>query len=141
MTANSGIRLRRILWTLALCATAPAVQAAGSIYKCEVGGVTTYADRPCSSQAEVHEVDIAAMNTYQTAAAGPTRATPARAKRAARQPTDPSLLKRQEMCARAARSLKEIANKMRSGYSAKEGERLRERQVKLRDQRRDSRCR
>ena len=34
-------------------ATADAV----SIYKCEVGGVPTFSDRPCSPQAELHELD------------------------------------------------------------------------------------
>ena len=48
--------------------------------------------------------------------------------------------KRAENCARYARSLKEIRSKMRAGYSAKEGERLRLRQEKLRDSQRSSRC-
>lgn len=141
MTASNGVRLDLLPLALMLICLGPRAQASGAIYRCVADGVTTYSDRPCSGQAELHELDLDAMNTYQapqvTAAA---RAPVSRAKRTARAEPDRNATRR-EMCARTARSLKEIANTMRSGYRAKEGERLRARQSKLRDQQREARCR
>jgi hypothetical protein len=118
-------------------ATADAV----SIYKCEIGGVLTFSDRPCSPQAELHELDDTAVNTYDAPPVAPSKSKPRSAARktiASRADTQPD--KRAEVCARVSRSMKEVRSKMRTGYSAKEGERLRERLAKLKVQGRESRC-
>jgi hypothetical protein len=44
-------------------------------------------------------------------------------------------------CERIRNSLKDIAARMRAGYDAKQGERLRERKTKLEQQRRAQKCR
>jgi Domain of unknown function (DUF4124) len=122
----------------AACATEPAARA---IYKCEIEGVTTFSDRPCGDGVEPHQVGPTATNTYEApavaASSRPKPKTHAR-KRAPRE--DRSEAKRAESCARHARSLKEIRSRMRAGYSAKEGERLRRRQDQLRESQRVQRC-
>jgi hypothetical protein len=122
-------------------ATADAV----SIYKCEIGGVLTFSDRPCSPQAELHELDDAAVNTYDAPPVAPspsasTSKPRAAAKKTASSRADAQPDKRAEVCARVGQSMKEVRSKMRTGYSAKEGERLRERLAKLKVQGREARC-
>jgi hypothetical protein len=119
----------------------PATADAVSIYKCEVGGVLTFSDRPCSPQAELHELDGTAVNTYDAPPVAPSKSKPRSAARktiSSRADAQPD--KRTEVCARVGRSMKEVRSKMRAGYSAKEGERLRERLAKLKAQGRESRC-
>jgi hypothetical protein len=113
-----------------------------SIYKCEVGGVLTFSDRPCSSEAELHELDETAVNTYEAPPVTPSTSKPSAAARKRTPPrhTDSQQDKRAETCTRVGRSMKEVRSKMRAGYSAKEGERLRERLAKLKDQQREYRC-
>ena len=62
----------------ALASAAPQTAAAAdrvatSIYKCELGGVTTFSDRPCGLDAKVHTPDPATLNTYEA----PPTAAPA----------------------------------------------------------------
>ncbi|HVF17310.1 MAG TPA: hypothetical protein VNA21_10370 [Steroidobacteraceae bacterium] len=112
-----------------------------SIYKCEVGGVLTFSDRPCSSEAELHELDETAVNTYDAPPVAPNTAeTKARARKTVTRQAETQPDKRAETCARVGRSMKEVRSKMRAGYSAKEGERLRERLAKLKGQQREYRC-
>jgi hypothetical protein len=127
---------------------------ATSIYKCELGGVLTFSDRPCGTDAV--PLDQSAMNTYEApqSASLPkqgikapasrrvaTRANPRDTRSGDSRRGDKSAeTKRVESCAKLARGLKEIRGKMRSGYSAKEGERLRIRQDKVRESQRLARC-
>jgi hypothetical protein len=131
----------RLSLALSIANVSPTL-AASAIYKCEQHGTMTFSDRPCGSDAQLHRLDSTVMNTY---AAPPStsshKRSPAKVVRRTPARKDESEEKRQESCAKAARSLKEVGSKMRSGYSAKEGERLRERQAKLRDQQRQARCR
>lgn len=119
-----------------------AEHAAPSIYKCEIEGVITFADRPCGGDAEPHRLGETVTNVYEAPPIAPSTSrsakAPAKKPRIAR--TDRSEAKRAESCARIAQGLKEIRSKMRSGYTAKEGERLRERQVTLRARQREARC-
>jgi hypothetical protein len=122
-----------------------AARAATSIYKCELAGVLTFSDRPCGTDAA--RLDQAAMNTYEAPqlASVPKQSIKAPAKKPVSVRDEPDKIqraeiKRAESCARFARNLKEIRAKMRSGYSAKEGERLRLRQDKVRDSQRAARC-
>lgn len=113
------------------------------IYRCETNGVPTFSDHPCGETAEVHESSAFAMNTY---AAPPTasKTTPrVRTRTRPRMPARPAVEPKTAAvaCERLERSLDEIRSKMRSGYSAAQGERLKERQAKLRAERRRTRCR
>jgi hypothetical protein len=127
-----------------ICA-AQAVSAADdtmtTIFKCKLDGVTTFSDRPCGEQPQSQVLDSAAINTYApppaSTSAMPQEAPSVRSK-ASR--NDLNEAKRKESCARYARGLKEIRSKLRSGYTAKEGERLRARSEKLKDSQRRDRC-
>jgi hypothetical protein len=114
------------------------------VYRCTVGGVTTYSDLPCSSEAVPYQPDTSRVSTYdpppvsQTAAsAPPPRASPARKRGAGRD----DRVRHAAVCGRLHNALREIAARMRSGYTAKQGEQLRERKAKLEQQRRGEKCR
>ena len=128
-----------------------------TIFKCKIDGVTTFSDRPCGQDAQPQTLDPAAINTYapRTQDRPPDRSPSGGAQERLknRNPGGASAgaalkgtrdaqgeAKRKESCARYARSLKEIRSKLRSGYTAKEGERLRMRAEKLRDSQRQGRC-
>ena len=120
------------------------VQAAPtSMYRCEVQGVTTYSDRPCGADATVHEPSES-LNTFAAPQVVPSpQPKQQRSARAARKGAlndDLNGAKRAELCAKLQRSEKEVRSKMRSGYKAKEGERLRERLAKLRSQSDTAKC-
>ena len=119
-----------------------AERVAPSIYKCELDGVMTFSDRPCGGAAELHIPGETAINTYAAPPVASSRERSARKPSTRRAPvrTDRAEAKRAESCATYARNLKEIRSKMRAGYTAKEGERLRARQEKLRESQRSAKC-
>jgi hypothetical protein len=129
-----------LLMSAALVWNREAAGDAVSIYKCEVGGVLTFSDRPCSPQAELHEVDETTVNTYDPPPIAPTAKPKTTVRKPESRRADAQQDKRAETCARVTRSMKDVRSKMRTGYSAKEGERLRDRLAKLKDQQRESRC-
>jgi hypothetical protein len=120
-----------------------AERVAPSIYKCEVDGVMTFSDRLCGGDAELHVPGETVVNTYAAppATSKPERSTRKPAAKRAPARTDRAEAKRVESCARYARNLKEIRSRMRAGYTAKEGERLRVRQEQVRESQRAARCR
>jgi hypothetical protein len=149
---------RRIKWngtalSLALIASAGfAAEPDGAkhIYRCEVNGQTTFADRPCAN-APSSEVVLAA-NFYQpdanqAAAPNPTSDRPAKlpAKRERVRGNTDSIAaeqaKERQRCQRLTDQLTNIRVKMQSGYTAKQGEKLHERQRQLERQRRTEHCR
>jgi hypothetical protein len=114
------------------------------VYRCTVGGVTTYSDRPCGAEAAPYQPDTSRVSTYDPPPASrtaappqPTRTSPARRRESSS--ADP--VRHQAACERLHNALKEVAARMRSGYSAKQGEQLRERKAKLEQQRRAQKCR
>jgi hypothetical protein len=134
--------LQLLLVTASICEPALATRNAVAIYRCHVNGVLTFSDRPCDSAAEVHKIDIDGINT----SAAPTlpnasrkakEAPPKQKSGSARSP-DPA--KAAQACDRLEQSLRDIRSKMRSGYKASEGQRLQERQTKLKNQLRLARC-
>lgn len=126
------------------CAAVPSM-AASTIYRCESSGVITFSDRPCSTAAVKYVPDEQRVSTVKVEpASGPS---PVRSvtRSKARAPDGNSIaaeqLKLKGECARVDRSLREIRSKMRAGYDAREGERLRSRQSKLMRDRREKKCR
>ena len=114
------------------------------VYRCTVGGVTTYSDRPCSPEAAPYQPDTSRVSTYdpppvsQTATpTQPARTSPARKRGSGRD----DQVRRAAACERLRNSLREVAARMRSGYNAKQGEQLRARKAKLEQQRRAEKCR
>lgn len=119
------------------------VLALALVYRCTVGGVTTYSDRPCAPEAVPYRPDTSRVSTYDPPPPGPetTPAKPSRKSPTRRRAAEPDQARRDAACARIRTSLKEIAQRMRAGYDGKQGERLRERKAKLEQQRRAQKCR
>jgi hypothetical protein len=114
------------------------------IYRCAGAGIVVYSDRPCEPGADPHEIDDSRVTVYTPAptaerpSAAPS-AKPSRSKRThTRHTADPG--QRQARCARLDQGLREVRTKMRTGYDAREGERLKARQRQLNEQRRAQKC-
>jgi hypothetical protein len=113
------------------------------VYRCTVGGVTTYSDRPCAPEAVPYQPDTSRVSTYEppplgrTTPAEPPRKSPTRKRAAA----GADQVRRDAACERIRNSLREVAARMRAGYDAKQGERLRQRKATLERERRAQKCR
>ena len=114
------------------------------VYRCTVGGVTTYSDRPCAPEAVPYQPDTSRVSTYDpppasrvTAPAEPPRKSPTRR----RDTSGADQVRHAAACDRIRNSLRDVAERMRAGYDVKQGERLRERKAKLEQQRRGQKCR
>jgi hypothetical protein len=113
------------------------------VYRCTVGGVTTYSDRPCSPDAVAYQPDTTRVSTYDPPPASQTTAPaqPARTSARKRGSGRDDQVRHAAACERLQNSLREVAAHMRSGYKAKQGEQLRARKAKLEQQRRAEKCR
>jgi hypothetical protein len=115
-------------------------QTTAAIFKCEIDGVPTFSDRPCAPSAQLQELDLERINSHEApsvrAASAAKRQAPVKRKPASSSNT----AKQVETCERLAQSLQGVRAKLRSGYSAKEGERLNEREAQLKSQLRSARC-
>ena len=114
------------------------------VYRCTVGGVTTYSDRPCAPEAVPYQPDTSRVSTYDPPPASrtpendePLRKSPSRRRGA----SDADQVRHAAACDRIRNSLRDVAARMRAGYDVKQGERLRERKAKLEQQRRAQKCR
>jgi hypothetical protein len=116
------------------------------IFRCEFNGRTIYSDQPCAT-APSTEVVLRSTNSYHAETSAVVPPSTHKAARSDRQPTRQTdaiaveLQRAQLNCQRLADQLVNIENTMRSGYSAKQGERLRERQRQLEQRRRTEHCR
>jgi hypothetical protein len=113
-----------------------------AVFRCVTGDLTTFSDRPCDAAAEPYVFDPTRVTTYPA----PVRPSPSiksvdvRPQPKSRAQSD-ARDKLAEKCARMQMALKDIRSKMRSGYTAAEGERLRSRKSKLESERRAAKCR
>lgn len=141
---NAGVRYGRrlatiILFLLSLCDGE--VSAQSQIYRCTVDGAIVFTDRPCGNDAEPYAASDALVSSfeppvvYERPAPVSKRVAPTTSRYSTSDRT-----RQAEACAKLERALSEIRAKQRAGYTAKQGERLRERQQKLATQRRDLRC-
>ena len=129
------------LSSIALCIALPTLADTRAIYRCEVNGVPVFSDRPCAPAAVEVELDPTAMNSYEPPPASAARPTK-KSREVSRRAEDPvaTLQKRKETCERLGQRLRDIRSKMRAGYKASEGEKLKERQRRLSSQFRSARC-
>lgn len=118
------------------------VLALALIYRCTVGGVTTFSDRPCAAESAPYEPDASRVSTYDPPPASPTTsAQPPRSRPARRQKSDgQDQVRHAAECERLRNALRDLAARMRAGYNARQGEQLRERKGKLERQRRAQKC-
>jgi hypothetical protein len=122
--------------------TSSAEGAPATIYRCEIGESITFSDRPCDAGAQRYEPDLGSVSTYTAPRAAPVQPKQRKPEQPRRSgaTTASAQAKHAEECARLRSNLKELRSKMRAGYGAKEGERLRERQTKLQARLRSARC-
>ncbi|MDY6946089.1 MAG: hypothetical protein SXG53_10245 [Pseudomonadota bacterium] len=137
--------MKAAVWLgIGLLMVARSSQAHPPIYRCESAGGVVFTDRPCGSGASPHEVDDSRVTVYTPAplverAPAPTASKQAKAKRAGPgRAADPAV--HQAKCARLEQGLRDLRAKMRGGYGAREGERLKARQRQLNEQRRTQKC-
>lgn len=125
----------------------PAGPSVRLIFRCEQGGVMTFSDQPCGSQAQTYEADTSRVSIYQGTPVQhverrePRAQAQQRAASSGRGSIAADQAKHAASCARVADALREVRAKMRSGYKAQEGERLKARQAKLTERSRRERCR
>ena len=137
--------MRVAVFVLGLMLSAPVLAAEATIYRCTDQTGTVYSDRPCAENAAPHQIDDSRVTVYTPAPmssrdAATTLAKPSKAQRAkAGRLPDPA--KHEAACARLEQGLRDVRTKMRTGYGAKEGERLKERQRQLDRRRRTEKCR
>ncbi|MFL6577144.1 MAG: hypothetical protein ACJ8MR_11020 [Povalibacter sp.] len=134
-----------IAWTtvlsLVFASNAQSDTAAHSIYRCETSTGLVFSDRPCSSEAQVYTPDLSGVSIVQTEVPQPTTGSakapkPQRTRMASKQ----SMPAKADQCERLNEALHKIASTLRSGYGAKQGERLKERKRELDAQRRAHKC-
>jgi hypothetical protein len=115
------------------------------IYRCEVQGQSVFSDRPCGIDASAYEADTARVSITQSVPAVPVVAAPTKESKPATRRRGSAggneVARHAAACERIDTGLREIRARMRAGYSAKQGERLKERQQELQARRRVSRCR
>ena len=117
---------------------------ASTVYRCtSQQGVTVFSDRPCEPAATPYEPDTSWVSTYSPppVSRSVTTVAPPRAPAVRRRGGGDDQARHAATCERLRNSLKEVAARMRAGYSAKQGEQLRERKARLEQQRRAQRCR
>jgi hypothetical protein len=115
---------------------------AETIYRCSQGGTLTFSDRPCGADAQTYEPDVSRVSEYKSVPATFTSRAQSRPQK--HQQSGPSIAQEQAKhaaeCKRIHDSLAAVRDKMRAGYNAKQGERLKEREHKLNESRREKRC-
>jgi hypothetical protein len=128
-----------LLW-LGACLTAQAGSSAHPIYRCETATGLVFSDRPCSAEAQPYEPDLSAVSVVETVAPNPTPVAKSPRPAKARIASGSSTTSKADACRKLNDSLHKIASTMRSGYGAKEGERLKERKRELEAKRRAQKC-
>jgi hypothetical protein len=126
-----------VLYSTLQFSQAPAAER--TIYRCETAADVVFADRPCGADSEPYLPDSDSVSVMTTVPATPLK-TRAAAAPSPRRPTVEAKDTRAETCARIDQSLRKIVSTMRAGYSAKQGERLKERKRNLEARRRAQRC-
>ncbi|HEX7113752.1 MAG TPA: hypothetical protein VF193_01360 [Steroidobacter sp.] len=135
------------LAVLCVSSSEPAEPSKG-LYRCEKNGVPTFSDRPCGPDSKPYEPDSSRTSTYAppptNSASRNSTASDAALKKRRRSRAAAEmrrLAKHEQQCARIASSLAKVRAQMRSGYRASQGEQLRNREARLKEQWREKRCR
>ncbi len=114
------------------------------VYRCTVEGVTVFSDRPCEPDAVAYEPDTSRVSTYSPPPPSPSTQPapqPRTGRKRERASAGADQARHAAVCERLRSGLKDIAARLRAGYNAKQGERLRERKARLEAQRRAQKCR
>ena len=111
-----------------------------SIYRCETAQGLVFSDRPCSTESQLYEPDLSGVSVVTTEVPKSTSSAAALKLPRKRAPSDSPVVAKADQCQRLNDSLRKVASTMRSGYGAKEGERLKERKRDLEAKRRAQKC-
>jgi hypothetical protein len=135
------IRSLALLFTACLASLA-ADSADRTIYRCVIAGVTTFSDRPCGDSIEIHSLDIPTAGRVSGDPPPPAviESVHARVRKAHSKPVDRKD-SQAVACIRLGTELRQLAARMRAGYSIAVGERLRDQQRAVRARRQDLHCR
>ncbi len=110
-----------------------------TIYRCETPAGLVFSDRPCAPEAQIYEPDLSGISVMESHAPKPSPVVKSVASpqvRVASKPAAPKI----DACLKLNEALRKIASTLRSGYSAKQGERLNERKRELEAKRRAQKC-
>ena len=117
---------------------------ADTIYRCEHEGVATFSDRPCGADAQTYQPDVSRVSEFKAVPATLSEYAQSKNVQVNHSRSEPSIAEMQAKhaaeCRRIRDSLGAVRDKMRAGYNAKQGERLKERERKLNESRRAKRC-
>jgi hypothetical protein len=112
-----------------------------TIYRCKTDTGLTFADRPCGTDSQPYEVDLGAVSVVETVAPKATPAFRAPVPQSRDRPREsPAPAPNTAACRHMDESLRKILATMRSGYSASQGEKLRQRKRDLEARRRQLKC-
>ena len=115
---------------------------AETIYRCEQDGTLTFSDRPCGADARTSEPNVSRVSEDKPVPAASIAQAQSHSEKRSR--SEPSIAEVQAKhaaeCRRIRDSLGDVRDKMRAGYNAKQGERLKQRERKLNETRRAKRC-
>lgn len=138
-------RLRIPVSLIVISAASCAAAQSPTIYRCETASGITFSDRPCGIDSKPYEVDTSGVSVIETkpaesrpAVASPKPQPPSRAIESSDRSS--ARASKAAICERLDQSLRKVLSTMRTGYTASQGERLRERKRELEAQRRAQRC-
>lgn len=127
-----------VYWAWLIFVSGSPLHAQTPIYRCVVEGVATFTDRPCDAQAAPIELDTSRVSTFAPVPAGKVNLPQAKRPKSHRaEPMD----KKKDRCASIHAGLRKIDDRLRAGYSAREGVKLEDRKRDLRQQARGLGCR
>ena len=110
-----------------------------TIYRCETPAGLVFSDRPCAPEAQIYEPDLSGISVMESQVPKPTPVVKSVASPQVRVASGPAAPKI-DACLKLNEALRKIASTLRSGYSAKQGERLNERKRELEAKRRAQKC-
>ncbi len=138
-------RLRIPVSLILISAASCAAAQSPTIYRCETASGITFSDRPCGIDSKPYAVDTSGVSVIETkrveprsAVTGPKTQASSRSAESSDRPS--AKASKAATCERLDQSLRRILSTMRTGYTASQGERLRERKRELEAQRRAQRC-
>jgi hypothetical protein len=121
-----------------------------AIYRCRIDGVDTFSDHPCGETIEEYDAGIgrlsildsppAAARTTERAAKKTSTVHDTPVRNASVKPPREEQAVKAKACQRSQQALHKIRDQLRTGYSARQGERLRDRKRDLEEQRRTIGC-
>ena len=111
-----------------------------TIYRCETPAGLVFSDRPCAPEAQIYEPDLSGISVMESQVPKPTPVVKSVASPQVRVASGPAAPPKIDACLKLNEALRKIASTLRSGYSAKQGERLNERKRELEAKRRAQKC-